>query len=168
MKKLLFSLLLAGPAVAQAQSIDALSDKYGFRDAQFESPLTAFRGLTLVESGTNTKTCARATDAKKIGGAQISSIHYSFYKGKLLAVHLKTKGLINSQALLEALVAQYGPGEQPNEFLKEYLWPANRVLMSYKENAITNDASVIMMSNYLSDQKEADEKKAAKGAARDL
>lgn len=164
-----FMLLSAKAAVAQdSGSLEVLSEKYGFRDAHFETPLTSFKGMALVAPGNVTKGYTRATDSKKIGGAQISSIRYYFYKGKLSSVAITTKGLVNSRALLAALTAQYGEAQQPNEYLKKYYWDATRVRMGYDENVITNDATVIILSKPLAWQQEEDETATAKKAASDL
>jgi hypothetical protein len=163
---LLASLLNA--AAQEAGTLEALSEKYGFRDAHFESPLSAFKDLVLVSPGNPSKGYYRRNDSKKIGGAHVSNIYYSFYKGKLAAVLISTKGIENSRALLDALKAQYGPGEQANERIEDYEWLANRVKMTYKQNVITDDATVVLMSTHMLYQQKADKEAAAKSAARDL
>lgn len=164
-------LILSSLGIAHAQSsgtAEALNDKYGFRDARFETPIKSFKGLVLLKSQKDTKIYERPTDSKKIGGAQVSSIHYSFYKGKLLAVRIATKGYANSRALLEALVAQYGAGEQSDKQAEEYIWNTTRVYMSYDQDPTTDSAIVFMLSGYMADIQHADEAAAAKKAASDL
>jgi hypothetical protein len=166
---LLFALLFAGRLTAQAQepgTLEALSDKYGFRDAHFESPTTAFKDLVLIDP--RKKSYYRRGDSKKIGGAQVNSIYYYFYKGKLASVAITTKGIEDSRALLAALKAQYGPGEQPNDRIEKYEWLAGRVKMVYDQNIITDDATVVMLSTYMAHQQNTDKAAAAKGAGADL
>lgn len=173
MKTLLFFLVLLPASLSavyaqESGSLQALSDKYGFRDAHFESPPSAFSDLVLASPGKVTKGYYRRNDSKKIGGAQVANIYYSFYKGKLASVLIKTKGLGNSRALLDALKAQYGEPEKPNQFLEEYEWLADRVKMSYKQNSVTDDATIVMFSTYMLVQQKEDEATTAKKAASDL
>jgi hypothetical protein len=157
------------PAAAQEPgTLEALSEKYGFRDAHFEAPLSSFKDMVLLDPRKSSKVYYRRSDSRKIGGAEVKGIYYTFYKGRLSSVSIITKGIEDSRALLAALQAQYGPGEQANERIEKYEWPANRVKMVYDQNIITDDATVLLISTYMAHQQGADNAAAAKRAGSDL
>jgi hypothetical protein len=55
-----------------------------------------------------------------------------------------------------------------NRYIERYLWFGKKVTMSYEENSVTGDASIIIQSEYLNKQEQAEEKKAASEAAKKL
>jgi len=169
----LFSALaLACNAQAQDKptkpSLKNLEEKYGFRDAHFEADTTDFKDLVLLGHDKNSSDYTRTGDSKTIGDATLKDIHYSFYKGKLESIILKTEGYNNSQALLAALQAQYGPGDKTNPYRKYYLWGSKRVLMSFTQNSVNDDGSVLITSRVVYAKQKTDDAAAAKKAASDL
>jgi hypothetical protein len=122
--------------------------------------------MVLRENSGDSKFYARPSDDLSIGGAELSQLIYGFYKNRLQAVRMKTKGFINSQALLEVLRQAYGRPHQPNQFMESYLWFGSKVTISYNKNAIIDDADVWFFSQPLLVEEEADKKgKAMKGAS---
>jgi hypothetical protein len=146
------------------QNQKALDDKNGFRDAIFERPFDSFKDLINVEKDFYTST----SEDLKLGNFQMDQVAYSFYKGQLYIIVIKTKGYTNSRGILKILQTAYGKGYQDNEYIESYSWFGKRVAMAYDENSPTNDATIFMWSVKLSDLKKLDEEKAAKEAARKL
>lgn len=173
MKVLLSIALLTISAMAHAQdksakpSPKALEEKYGFRDAQLEADTSAFRDLVLVEKNKNDQLYHRSGDKMTVGDAQLDEIAYFFHRGKLSSIKIGTKGYTNSKALLNALRAQYGFGERPNQYMEKYSWSTKRVLLVYEETS-EGDAQVDFISKVMNQRQQQDEAHAAKKAASDL
>jgi hypothetical protein len=87
-------------------SLAYLDHKNGFRDLKFGDPPRA--EMVLKEESGDSKYYARPTDDLSIGGAHLSQLVYSFYKNRLQAVRMTTKGIVNAQALLEVLRHKHG------------------------------------------------------------
>jgi hypothetical protein len=149
----------ARPTDIAMGSIAYLDARNGFRDLRFGQSLAS--GMTLIENDRDTKFYRRASDDMKMGGGSLSEITYGFYKGHLFTVMLKALGIVDSQALLDTLRAAYGPGNKTNQFLDNYFWRGNDVMVMYEESPITHDATAVINSLPISAQKEADEKAAA-------
>lgn len=171
---LLGALFFACPtAQAQQQPVDAFSTAptadglqqldrtYGFRDVTFETPISAFRNLVLVDATGHTKIYRRTTDSYQIGQAQAASILYYFYKGKLITVRLTTQGDANSRGMLEAFSDLYGPGYQANDHVEKHVWQGEKAYLGYEQNTLTNNATVYIWSNALVEQRRREELKAA-------
>jgi len=136
-----------------------LDARNGFRGVKFGEPPKP--GMVLIENDDNSKFYRRESDDMTMGSGRCSEIVYGFYKNQLYTVLLKTKGIIDSQALLGSLRAAYGSGDQPNEYLDRYFWRGTFVRVIYDENVITHGASAVLDCIAISAQKEADEKAAA-------
>ena len=115
---------------------------------------------------------ARPSDDRSAGSGQLSSLKYCFYNNQLLDVVAETKGLVNSQALLQTLQAKYGEGEQPNEFIPLHHWGlfsplywSKRLDIIYNQNLVTDDATVLYESAAVSAERDAAKGKAASNAA---
>jgi hypothetical protein len=174
MKTLFLLSALACSSIAQAQdkpvkpSLKNLEEKYGFRDAHFEADTTEFSDLIPVGHFDAVNGYTRSGDSKKIGGADIDLIRYSFYKGKLFRIVIRATGYSNSQALLAALVAQYGPGEKLYSYREHRLWTTKRVMMSWEQEAGSSNGEVVITSEIVSNRRKADQAATAKKAASDL
>lgn len=144
-----------------ADGLQQLDRTYGFRDAMFETPISAFRNLVLVDATGHTKIYRRTTDSYQIGQAQAASILYYFYKGKLITVRLTTQGDANSRGMLEAFADLYGPGYQANDHVEKHVWQGEKVYLGYEQNTLTNNATVYIWSNALVEQRRREELKAA-------
>jgi hypothetical protein len=137
-----------------------LDYKNGFRDLHFGDPPKG--GMVLTEDGGDSKFYARSSDDLSLGGAHLSSLVYNFYKNRLHAMRMTTKGLIDSRALLEVLSQAYGTPSRPNRFMEGYRWHGSKVTIMYDEDSITRAADVWFFSNPLAAEKEEDKKSKAK------
>ncbi|GGF15464.1 hypothetical protein [Hymenobacter cavernae] len=146
--------LASSPVLAQSQqaSLQSLDEAYGFHGARFEKDTSAFKDLALAEKAGNTRYYRRTGEVKKLGEGDVADITYGFYKGKLAVVMLKTQGAKNSRAVLAALRQQAGPGVQGSPFAQRYSWNAKLVHMSYEENAMSNDAVVLLTCKKMKEQ----------------
>jgi hypothetical protein len=159
-------LAIASRQTALAGSLTDLDAKYGFRDLVFGSTLT--KDMKLTEDDGDEKWYNRPHDDLKIGAAVLKEISYGFYQNQLMSVLIHTTGFVNSRALLQVLTEAYGQGTQDNKFSEDYWWRGNRVRLVYRQNPITDDATIIFTSYELSAKQKADEKAKAKKAAEGL
>lgn len=152
----LFCAIVLPVATLQAQntkpSIQGLDETYGFRGARFESDTSAFRDLALAEKAGQTRYYRRTGEQKKFGAGEAADITYGFYQGRLAVVMIKTQGMKNSRAVLAELQQQAGPGMQRSPFTQRYAWNGKRVHMSYDENAMSNDALILLTCKKLKEQ----------------
>lgn len=129
-----------------------LDETYGFRGARFETSTSAYRDMVLAEKAGQTRYYRRTGEKKQFGQAELADITYGFYQGKLAVILLKTQGHANSQAVLEELERQAGPGQKSTPFAQRYAWNGQRVQMSYAENAMSNDALIVLTCKKLKEQ----------------
>jgi hypothetical protein len=166
MKKLLFlmSMMLVLTLTSFSQNLKSLDEKYGFREAKFEMPYDSFKNLTEVETG-----WYKSTDENlKLGDYILDAVVYNFYKGQLAAIAIQTKGYSNSRGVLKILQAAYGKGYQSNQFIEEYYWFGKKVIMSYNQNSITDDAIIFIHSIKMSDLEKAEKDNANSKAVNQL
>lgn len=133
-------------------SVQTLDETYGFRGTRFETAPAAYKDLVLAEKAGETKYYRRTGEKKQLGSGTLTDVTYGFYKGKLSVVMLKTTGLANSRAVLEALEEQAGSGTRSNPYAQRYAWNASKVHMSYDENALSNDAVILLTCKKLKEQ----------------
>jgi hypothetical protein len=154
----------AGPVEPSPGSLAYLDFRNGFRDLKFGDPPAA--DMRLVEDHGETTYYTRPGDDLRIGNSQLNRIAYGFYRGRFYTALLSTEGLTNSRALLEVLRQAYGRGARPNRFMDRYYWEGSRVVLSYDENPLNHDATVVLSSVPLQSQKTAEDKaKARKGVS---
>lgn len=160
------SLLFSISTLAQKGNLRALDEKYGFKSAIFEMPLSSFNNLEFIEEGHNTKVYS-CNDDLKLGDFDLFNVSYFFYKERLSAVSISTKGLINSRGVLKVLQSAYGNGYKDNPYIEDYFWNGAKVIMTYEED-IDNNAAIWIISNILRKEQMEDEKKSADDAVKDL
>lgn len=149
----LIALPLATLYAQDAQpSLQTLDETYGYRGARFETSPASYKDLVLAEKAGETRYYRRTGEKKQLGSGTVTDVTYGFYNGKLSVVMLKTTGLANSRAVLEALQEQAGPGVRSNPYAQRYAWNASKVHMSYDENAMSNDAVVLLTCKKLKEQ----------------
>jgi len=108
----------------------------------------------------------RPHDDLTVGTGKLSDLKYCFWNNQLLTVMGNTKGLANSQSLLETLQSKYGSGYQGNEYIARYIWGmSSPITIMYEQNSITNDASVDYFDRALQAKWDAAGKNAAAKSA---
>jgi len=156
----LILLLLISPIMLAGQNLKALDDKYGFREAKFETPIDSYKNFVEIEKGIYKST----TEILNIGEYTLDEVAYFFYNGQLSTIAIRTKGYLNSRGFLSILQEAYGMGYQRNKNIERYSWLGEKVTMSYNQNSATGDASIFIYSIKLSDLEKAEKKKAIEAA----
>lgn len=121
---------------AFGQNLKALDDKYGFREAKFEMPVSSFKNLEFSSRDDNIyETTYRVKNADlTIGDYKLEEIEYTFYKNKLMNISITiNNNLYNQEGILKVLEVAYGKGvfESGAMFEKNYFWDGAKVSMYY-------------------------------------
>ena len=98
----LLLLLQARPAPAQARPLPD-----GFRGLKWRSPVVHGMKLKKDVSAGDNAAYTRPSDGKKVNGAAVESIVYSYFKGQLCSVTVQTD-VGQGAKLLKALTAEWG------------------------------------------------------------
>lgn len=142
-------------------SLAYLDARNGFLDMTFGDSFEKHAAkLVLVEKG-DTLYYRLKSPVKSLGDAKLHDLAVGFYKGRMSDVMIRTKGYVNSRAILKVLTANYGDPYQPNEYLEEYYWFGNVVRVSFDQNSISDDATVWISSIAEYERYEADKAKTA-------
>ncbi|TPG66099.1 hypothetical protein [Hymenobacter nivis] len=126
----LFTTLTAlDQSAQQPQGLQRLDDKYGFQEARFGAPLSAFTKLYLHSDQGNVKLYWRKPAELKVGGYKLYEPTYSFYKGKLMGIICSTGDEYNTDGIRKMLVSSYGSPKvttisQDWQGKKVYMWLA--------------------------------------------
>lgn len=145
-----------------------LDARYGFRNLNFEQSIDSCPGMKLVEEDGDSKYYVRVDEDLRLGNAELKTITYGFYKGKLESVRVKVEGSLNSRALLQVLQEAYGVGEPSDEYKDKYFWFGKRVWADYTLYGNTDNSAFYMSSRALASQEKADEKAKAQEGAKGL
>lgn len=137
MKKTLLAILFIMINLAGfGQNLKALDDKYGFREAMFEMPVSSFKNLEFSSRDDNIyETTYKVKNADlTIGDYKFEEIKYKFYKNKLMNISITINDdLYNREGILNVLEVAYGKGVFESEamFEKSYYWHGAKVSMFY-------------------------------------
>ena len=182
---LLFALLafVSTPAFAQAAdqevgtpggsahpSLKALDTKNGFRQFRFGEDVSQYPALKAKsnkEMG-GMRYYTHTSENLKVGGADLQSIAYAFYKDKLAAIFIQTEDVTNTLALRDVLCSQYTSGYRSNPYIEHYFWFGKRVTMSYEQHPTTGAGMVMLLCNELRKRQKNADALAAKHARADL
>jgi hypothetical protein len=152
---------------ARKSGLEALDAKNGFRDVTFGMELPK-KGWSKVHTQDGMDFYVRAGDKLSIGRAQLESISYAVWKGRVVGVALVTRGAENNQALFDVFESAYGDPRQPNRLIEEYLWQGSAVTLSFEVQPVSRMARAVMLSLPATLEMKADREAAAAAAGADL
>lgn len=148
-------------------TIAALDAKNGFREVTFGTKIKLGKEWVKLEESKGLTIVTRTSDRKELGKAKLEGIAYGLFDEKVIIITILAKG-DNASAVLDALKAAYGEPEQPNEFIKDYIWRGSQVVLSYSLNEFSRVANCTMLSIPLYEEYQQKQKQAAAAAADDL
>ncbi len=140
----------------------------GFRGIKWGTNINTLNNMTVVESVGDTHVCKRIGDEMKIGNAELTSLTYFFWKGKLLGIAINTKGYTNWSAFRNAVFEKFGKGHQENRYIEYYIWGSfsrGTSAMSLEYNEFSEIGTLFMFSVKEQKQKAEYEKQQAKEGA---
>jgi hypothetical protein len=147
-----------------------LEDKWaGFQGLRWGTSIASVPGMSLFQEDGYEKSYRWEGDSLSIGKAELTRIIYGFYKGRLYSVIAQSDGLLNWDALREAVFATYGEGRRQDPSISKWGWGRSlglpgdeKVVMVLTYNESSKEASLMLWYVPLSDEKLADEAKAAR------
>jgi len=131
----------------------------GFRGIPWGSPPEAFPELKKIADIGGWMVYTRAEDKKEVGAATLRLLHYQFYKNQFASVLIQTTGTANKKALKEAVVQQYGEGNQLDPNIDQWLWEGQKARIALKCGPPNDECSFRLSSTELLAQHDADRKK---------
>ena len=133
---------LAGTAPA-ADNLAPQNDPGGFMDLAWDTPLARVPGLWLAGRDRDLgglDIYRREKAPETFGQARLQSVHYLFWRGRLLAVDAQTQGQADFEALRQACQERFGPGTRPNRYQENYYWlgPNSQISLRYHDVSQTS------------------------------
>jgi hypothetical protein len=162
------SAAFVGLMVCAAPAVAFQNEPTGFRGLAWGTDITTVQTtMRLVEDDGATKYYLRSGDAQTMGGAKLKDLSYGFYKGKLKNVILQSAEY-SDQALIDAFVAQFGEGSQPNQFMRDRIWRGVTATAGVDCNEIVHTCAGILTSTAMDAVEKADKANAAANAGKDF
>ena len=134
----------------------------GFRSIMWADDITQNKDeMTLSQSSEQSSYYKRNGDSLEIGGAELSSIDYIYKNDKLSSIMIKTEGINNKSAIIEAFKTQFGKPYQGNRYIDEYIWRGSKTAIILSCKVISYKCSVLMNSiQIMNEEKENSKQKA--------
>jgi len=121
------------------------------------SEMQKAKAMVLVEdSDKDTKVYLVKGEKLRIGGANLESIKYLFWKDKLSDVMITTKGKIDFERLKAATVEKFGKGLRDNQLTEEYIWSVGGptgIILTY--DPINKEGNLLLEARELHKQQDA-------------
>ena len=137
----LFLLFAAMASAGEEYLADTDFEPLDFRGIKWQESLDGISGMNELyrEDDGSQVICSREGDELRLGSAELASIEYIFWDGKLSEAAVAAVGEENRKALLDEAKSMYG-----RETLKmgdTYMWRFTNVMVMYGEEP--NDQSVL-------------------------
>jgi hypothetical protein len=169
MSKLMLAFTLAGFCACPAMAFQ--NEPSGFRGIDWGAPVENFQDQLSGKDAPTTPGLAfyqRKDDKMSIGAAQLTRITYVFYKGRFEGAQIQTaEGASYPGALRDALVAQFGPGDQPNRYIDRWFWRGTQAMILLDCTARLSCRAHIS-SRAMFEEQQRDKKAAAEKAKKDF
>ena len=145
----------------------------GFRGLKWGTEFSPSLGMLWLRDDSSyggIKVYRKAGEELKIGGADIKSIEYGFWNGKLCNVSVHVERYVNWEALKAACSEKFGHMYQDNQFVEMYTWPTwitSGGIMQY--NQISKEG-ILYLSDASADAEmtKFEQNKAKQGAEKDF
>ncbi len=161
--------VLVAAVLVLALSVGAFAfqnEPEGFRDLKWGDPPTedmrqrSGPGLSL---SSDSRVYRRSQgDNLQIGGAQLESIEYRFYKGQFLGVFIATK-IDNAESLKDVLELKFGLGKKYDDFVSvlnnnitKYRWIGDKATINLVTDRKYEDAELEIYSTEIKQQQSED------------
>jgi hypothetical protein len=94
-----------------------------FRGIKWDTHIEKLPDMELVLDGGDLKAYARKGESMKLEDAELSAVHYIFYKERFYCVHIEFKGLQNFNKIKDVLFKTYGQPEGTQYYDTRFAWP---------------------------------------------
>lgn len=166
------SALIVSAALAGTTSAYENEPK-GFRGVDWDTPIDSLGDQFAIVQGTpqttGNKCYLRRGDKMQLGGAELASIYYCFYRDRFHSVMLETtKTFASRQALQEAFVSQFGAGHKPNQFIERWLWFGAVTGISLECSPVQKHCRAYLFSRTVAGREKEDRAKKAEASKQDF
>jgi len=147
MKKIIPILFIFISFYGNSQSITILDDADGFRNLHFGDNITNYPSMKPFYYTKDSLYISyrKENDSLIFANANVDLI-YTFFKGELMTVMIKTDDSLGSRRVLESFHKKYGKGRQQDPYLESYYWYGRKVILEYHEDMNTFKASIYINS----------------------
>lgn len=146
------------------------SEPDGFRrikwGTEFSTVEKDMKHIVTAPDDNELKIYTKKDDELRIGGAQLESIEYHFWKGKFCAIKIYTKDIGNWLNLKKTTFEKFGTGFPKNDSTGEwYIWDGEITVVNLIYDKTSQKGYLVLVSKEISHQMEkAIEQKAKEGA----
>lgn len=166
MKKIMLALVLVFVFASVSTADKPIKNSPdGFRGIKWGSPISALgKTAKMVEEDKNdeTKFYQKTNEDLTLGGATLSRVAYSFWRGKFAGVIIKCDSSAEFEALKSVAIERFGTPVKPNRYIETYGWIDGNAFISLTKNPTR---LMIVSMRLFNEQQEARAKKAKAGAA---
>lgn len=135
----------------------------GFRGLKWGTHSSELTDMSLIESHGDIKIYVRKNDKMQMGDAKLKKIIYAFYKDRLFSVSIKYSSYQNFLKLKQFFFQLYGNGNQPNIYMKRYLWFGSEAGITFEYKDMPNKGEIYYFYKPIAKEiKRDDEEKAKK------
>lgn len=124
--------------LAQGNKLD---QQNGFNVYIFETPPNGYRNLMLEIDEGNAKLYSLDKDPIIIASVEFEYVRITFFKNKLSAIAMQTKGG-NGARFLQSLKEAYGQPTKPKPNKENYEWVSPKLHLIYETNPSGKDATI--------------------------
>lgn len=147
MKKIVLLLAILSSLVSNAQDINELDKQNGFRNVHFGDSISLHPTMKdFYYTADSQFVSYRKTDDSLILANSNVDIIYTFYKGQLFGILIKTLDETGSKNILKTLHESYGKSKKPDPYIESYYWYAKSVILEYHQNMNTYKADIFINS----------------------
>ena len=97
-----------------------------FRGIKWDTNIEKLPDMEIVLDGGDLKAYSRKGEKMKLGEAELSALHYIFYKDHFYCVHIEFKGLENFNKIKDVLFKTYGQPEGTHYYDTRFAWPGEK------------------------------------------
>lgn len=135
----------------------------GFRGLKWGTHISELTDMSLIESNGDIKIYVHKNDKMQFGDAKLKEIVYAFYKDRLFSVSIRYSSYLNYLKLKQIFFRLYGNGNQPNIYMKRYLWIGSAVDISLEYKEMPNKGKIYYFYKPIANEiRRDDEEKARK------
>lgn len=127
------------------------NEPYDFRGIKWGTRIGKLSGMALDLDGGDLKAYTKKDDDLKIGGAELSSLHYIFYKDQFYCVRIEFTGPSNFSRIRDEFIRMYGQPAGRQHQGRHYFWGGNiaSITLDYDEFTETGELGYKYMPVHL-------------------
>lgn len=122
----------------------------GFRGIKWGTDISTLKDLKHIRDDHegSVKYYKKEGEELKIGEAELESIEYGFWRGKLATVTVHTEGVFNYDKLITACKTKFGEPEQPDKKEATFVWRGKVTKMALGHDDSFNGSLIFFATRY--------------------